>query len=169
MELEEERRLQKYAWMYEREKIAKDLNSNVPALTSGDGPQLAIEGSKQLSITDGSERDGRGQIKMWDYTAKNTLMYIPDGAQESTKELIAKKKNKIIKHSNTRLSSEFLRKMSSVKGGGVEGFVPDSAKEKVGIDGKQLNVSESPQVGGYGFVATPQIRPGIRKLIQRHI
>ena len=34
------------------------------------------------------------------------------------------------------------------------------AREKVGIDGRQLGPSDLPQVGGYGFVATPQIYPG---------
>ena len=165
MKLEEEKRLEKYAWMYEREQLAREMNTISPSLTSGDGPK-PIEGVEAKAITDGNEahKDGRGQIKMWDYTAKNTLMYIPDGASETTKELIRKKNDKIIRHGNTRLSSEFLRKMSSATGGGGSSqiSVPESAKEKVGIDGKALHVNDSPQVNGYGFVATPQIRPGER-------
>ena len=163
MKLEEEKRLEKYGWMYERERLAVEMNSIAPALTSGDGPK-PIQGGGAKAITDGGEgeKDGRGQIKMWDYTAKNTLMYIPDGAGETTKELIKKRNDKVIRHGNTRLTSDFLRKMSSVGGGGGQVSLPESAKEKVGIDGKAVHSSDSPQVNGYGFVATPQIRPGTR-------
>ena len=164
MKIEEEKRLEKYGWMYERESLAKEMNSIAPALTSGDGPK-PIQGGGAKAITDGGEgeKDGRGQIKMWDYTAKNTLMYIPDGAGETTKDLIKKRNDKIIRHGNTRLTSDFLRKMSSVGGGGTgQVSLPESAKEKVGIDGKAVHASDSPQVNGYGFVATPQIRPGKR-------
>lgn len=163
MELEEEKRKQKYAWMYEREAIANELNSSIPALTSGVGPPLSVEGSDQpMAITDGKtpgDRDGRGIIKLWKYTAKNSLMYIPEGAVESAKEIIERRKEKEIRHENTRLPRDYIRKMALVGGGGVEsGNVP--VREKFGIDGKQVNVEASPKVNGYGFVATPQIRPG---------
>jgi protein DGCR14 len=166
MDIEEEKRKQKYAWMYEREAIADAMNSSIPALTKGnEGGPLPLGGaSETLALTDGSEqdKDGRGMIKLWKFTAKNTLMYMPEGAPLSASEIIKQKKDKVIKHVNTRLPREFVRKMATAAAAGSENaFVPQSTKEKVGIDGKKLTGEDSPRVNGYGFVATPLIRPGI--------
>lgn len=155
MEKEDIRRREKYAWMYERESIA-----NKPAITSGRDTTLAITDGKDI----GRSVDNHGDIKMWKYTAKNTLMYIPDGVEFSPAELIKRGKGKEIKCNNTRLSRDFLKQMA-------ETGTPDEQttgvdrqkqlmKEKIGVDGKQMGVSESPNVQGYGFVATPQINPG---------
>ena len=162
MKIEEEKRKVKYAWMYEREAIASAMNTT-PALTSGEGFPQALEGSQDLlAITDGQDSD-RGTIKLWNYTAKNTLMYIPDGVEENEKEKLQKHHDKEICHKNTRLSRDFLHKMAmqvAAQENAVTEYIPKSAKEKVGIDGKNIYGGDSPQVNGYGFVATPQIQPG---------
>ena len=171
MNIEEEKRKQKYGWMYEREQEADTMNSIIPALTSGnDGPTLAIDGpSDKLAITDGGVADGRGHIKHWKYTAKNTLMYIPEGAESNVKELIQKRNEKEIRHVNTRLPRDYIRQMALMGGAGAESgnVMGGAGREKFGIDGKQINAEASPKVNGYGFVATPQIRPGIDRYIDR--
>ncbi len=164
MEKEEARRREKYAWMYEREALAESMNK--PAITSGREDIKRLEGRNEepLAITDGDDSRKHGEIKMWKYTAKNSLMYIPDAVQLSAQELIKRGKGREIKQSNTRLPRDFLKKMAAVGAGG-DGEESDVRqkqlqKEKIGIDGKQLNVLDTPTVHGYGFVATPQLQPG---------
>lgn len=147
----------KHAWLYEKEK---------EYMHSVEGPE------QLLAITDGSEAKGSGGmdkkkepersgVKSWNYTVKNTLMYIPDGLERNALEKVMdpQKKREVV-HSNTRLSSSFVRKMHNALKDTAEGEGKTS-KDKVGIDGKVLDPSSSPQVNGYGFVATPQIQPGM--------
>lgn len=155
MEKTKEEHRAKHAWLYEKEK---------EYVHSVEAPE------QLLAITDGSEgRDGgkdkkpepeRSGVKSWSYTVKNTLMYIPDGLERSALEKVMdpSKKREVV-HSNTRLSSSFVRKMHNALKDTAEGEGKGS-KDKVGVDGKILDPSCSPQVNGYGFVATPQIQPG---------
>ena len=158
MEKAKERQRQKYAWLYQREE---DANAN--AMLEGPEDRLAIteggEGRSEVKAIDYRP----ASVKTWRYTPKNTLMYIPDGVEQSVKEKVegASKDSREVVHANTRLSHEFLRKTHAalVKGGG-EVSKEGLAKDKVGVDGKLLGPAESPKVDGYGFVATPQIHPG---------
>ena len=166
MEREEAKRKEKYAWMYEREALAESLNR--PAITSGTEDRNRLEsGEEKLAITDGgNSTDKHGEVKMWKYTAKNSLMYVPDGVELTAEERASRGRGREIKHSNTRLSREFLKNMaaagaSSDQGGEGQDRQAQLKKEKIGIDGKELGVLESPKVQGYGFVATPQINPGM--------
>ena len=164
MEREEAKRREKFAWMYERESLADRMSR--PAITSGrEDTQRLESGGNTLAITGGTDNETQhGEIKLWKYTSKNALMYVPDGIEYSPAELLKRGKGREIKKSNTRLSRAFLNTMATA------GSVSDAEcvqerqkqlqKEKIGIDGKQLGVSESPKVQGYGFVATPQIHPG---------
>ena len=163
MEKEEAKRRVKYAWMYEREALAESMNR--PAITSGREDNMRLEGgSEPLAITDGNDTEKRGEIRMWNYTAKNSLMYIPDGVELSAEELIKRGKGREIKQNNTRLSRDFLKKMAAAGAAGETEGVEDRQKqlqkEKIGIDGKQMSVLDTPRVQGYGFVGTPQIQPG---------
>ena len=168
MEKEEIKRREKYAWMYEREALAESMKR--PAITSGkeeEQKRLEGRGSETLAITDGGEADifnKPGEIKMWKYTAKNSLMYVPDGVEFSPAEAIRRGKEREIKARNTRLSRDFLKTMAAAGTPADEDGSQDRQKqlqrEKIGIDGKQMGVAESPRVQGYGFVATPQIHPG---------
>ena len=155
---EEEHRA-KHAWLYEKEEEYKrSIEAPEPMLAITDGSEGRREG-------DGSKKKQepeRSGVESWTYTAKNTLMYIPDGLERSALEKLAEpsKKREVV-HSNTRLSSAFVRKMhSALKGAGEGEGEGKGNKDKVGIDGKVLDPSASPQVKGYGFVATPQIQPG---------
>lgn len=167
MEKAAEEHRQKHAWLRAKEKEYSNT--------------LSIEAPEQrLAITDGSEkREGEGGsreetnrpagVKTWNYTAKNTLMYIPEGVEESTMDRVKKAtKGREIVHSNTRLSRDFLKKreatlraMASAGEEGGGGAGPSKNKsEKIGVDGKTVAPGETPSVDGYDFVVTPQIHPG---------
>ena len=159
MEKAKEEQKRRYAWLYEREQEA------VAAL-AGPEERLAIAGG-------GGERgdevkaieDRPSSVKTWRYTPKNSLMYFPEGMEESVKEKVeGPLKSREVMHANTRLSREFIKKsqaaLQQAAGEGAGQGGGGAAKDKVGIDGKILGPADSPQVNGYGFLATPQIHPG---------
>ena len=165
MEKAAEEHRQKHAWLRAKEKEYANT--------------LSLEGPEQrLAIIDGSKGGGGGEgmaveyrpagVKTWNYTAKNTLMYIPEGVEESTMELVKKAtKGREIVHSNTRLSREFIKKreaalqaMAVGEEGEKAGGLSKTKSEKIGVDGKMLAPGDTPSVNGYKFVATPQIHPG---------
>ena len=172
MEKAAEEHRQKHAWLRAKEKEYAN--------------PLPLEGPEQrLAITDGGS-EGRGEggsgeegkmmiehrpagVKTWNYTAKNTLMYIPEGVEERTMDRVRKAtKGREIVHSNTRLSRDFIKKreaavraMASSGEEGEKGGGPSKNKsEKIGVDGKTLAPGETPSVNGYDFIFTPQIHPG---------
>ena len=156
----------KHAWVYEKEiEYRHSLAAPEPTLAITDGTEGGGEGEgtgKALVVVSEPERSG---VKSWTYTAKNSLMYIPDGLERSTLEKVSEPdRRREVVHSNTRLSGVFLRRLHGAaretgagegEGGGMRN------RDKVGVDGKVLDPTASPQVNGYGFVATPQIQPGI--------
>ncbi len=147
----EEERERKYAWLYHQEEEYHR-------------PLALPSGEQQLAITD-TDRGGSG-VQTWAYTAKNTLMYIPDAVEDSVQESLDKSvKRREIVHPNTRLSRSFLQKTSAAmtKATGEGEGTGGKDNEKVGVDGKMMAESETPKVNGFGFVATPQIHPGERK------
>ena len=160
----EEHRL-KHAWLRLKEKeYSNTLSLEAPeqrlAITDGSNPSEGNSGREMEMI----EHRPAG-LNSWSYTAKNTLMYIPDGVEQSAMELVQKAtKGREIVHSNTRLSREFIRKREAAlqaKAAGDEGEGSSKAKsDKIGVDGKTLTPGETPSVDGYKFVATPQIHPG---------
>ena len=176
MEKAAEEHRQKHAWLRAKEK---EYANALPL--EGPEQRLAItDGGSERREGGGGEGSGEGKImvehrpagvKTWNYTAKNTLMYIPEGVEESTMERVRKAtKGREIVHSNTRLSSDFIKKREAAvramassgeegeKGGGVG---PSKNKsEKIGVDGKTLAPGETPSVNGYDFIFTPQIHPG---------
>ena len=151
MEKSKQQHRARYAWMYDKD------DPSVPAL---EAPQqkLAITGGKE----EGEEGLKHGEIAMWKYTARNSLMYIPDGVEDSLSEKLAKGEQRVIRHANTRLPREFLKQQLVAARGEAQGKgdTRPTAKDKVGVDGKLVIPSESPQVNGYGFLTTPQIHPG---------
>lgn len=140
--LVEARRLHqhKHAWLHKQEQQA----------------QLSLE--KKLAIEDSSEYNRRAGLDSWTYTAKNSLMYVPDGVGSSAVEAIrGSNENRKIVHSNTRLPEQFVQKTQVSLN--LESRKP--ARDKVGVDGKVVAVDESPKVNGYGFLSTPLIKPGL--------
>ena len=152
---------QKHAWLHEKEKQY--------------AAALALSDNTPLSLTDCSD-SGRGSgvgyancqqpltavLDSWPYTAKNSLMYIPDGLECSALELLARQpKTREIVHCNTRLSGPFIKKLQQVSATcSSNQQVKSVVNDKIGVDGKAVCAEDSPQIKGYGFLVTPQIHPG---------
>ena len=129
---------QKHAWLHEKEQ------------------EYALTSENKLSITDGSETHANrpAGLNSWTYTAKNSLMYVPEGVGSSALEAVqGATKTREIVHSNTRFPPQFVQKFQHTS------KCDKTVQDKVGIDGKVF-VEESPKVNGYGFLATPAIKPG---------
>ncbi|XP_052074632.1 splicing factor ESS-2 homolog isoform X2 [Mytilus californianus] len=140
----------KHAWLFENEKSRTEEEKEHLALPSVE-QQAAIEGNHDI-------------INSWKYKTRNSLMYVPDGAEFSNEELVdmKKKKPRKIVHDNTRFqtnpwnrnkSREMMKQAASAKAMANCG--------KIGHDGKEILPSESPQINGYGFVGTPSPAPGV--------
>lgn len=162
----EEHRL-KHSWLRAKEKEYSNALEGPEqrlAITDGSGLSENSEGGGGVGGREVAQQRRAG-LNSWTYTAKNTLMYIPDGVEHSSKELVERAgKGREIVHSNTRLSREFVRKREATlqaKVGGEDGEGGSKTKsDKIGVDGKTLAPGETPSVNGYKFVATPQIHPG---------
>ena len=124
--------------------------------------QLALPSVEQQAAIKGNHEC----INSWKYQARNSLMYVPNGADFSNEELVdmQKKKPRKIVHDNTRFqinpwnqnkSREMMKQAASAKAMAEAG--------KIGHDGKEILPSESPQVNGYGFVGTPSPAPGVEE------
>lgn len=124
----------KHSWLHDKEQ-------EYAKLTSGD--KLALPGSER-----------RAGLNSWTYTAKNSLMYVPDGVESSAVEKVQKvTRNREIVHPNTRLPPQFVNKCQHNLD-----HTKKPPQEKVGVDGKILSVET--EINGYGFLSTPQIQPG---------
>ena len=141
---------QKHAWLHQKEVQYAILQAPSTTLALTEGP----------AQTPPSEVCTSGVLNSWTYTAKNSLMYIPDGVDKSAMEVMKEAgKTREIVHDNTRLSRQFVKKLQQVPAPSSQ-IKPASAKEKIGVDGRTETGEDSPQVQGYGFIATPQIQPG---------
>eukprot|EP00118_Oscarella_pearsei_P003649 m.15192 g.15192 ORF g.15192 m.15192 type:complete len:486 (+) comp26231_c0_seq1:54-1511(+) len=142
--------MQKHAWLYVQENELNEKNDKMLAITNG-----------QVARNKGEFEDRTFEIESWKYTPKNSLMYIPDGAEFTVQEKITQKRAeaRLIHHSNTRLSGDQLKSLqanSSV----AEAAAERQTVEKFGVDGKTES-KEAPTVGGYNFLATPALNPGV--------
>jgi len=152
VEKDQQKHREKYSWLHIKEK-EQNLESKEQ--------QLAITGSEHASSNMKAIEYRPAGVKTWSYTAKNSLMYIPEGLEVSVQEALqTTAKPREIVHENTRLSKEFLTKTRNKFSGVSNISKKDAVPEKVGVDGLVMNSSDDPKVNGYGFVATPDIRPG---------
>lgn len=110
-------------------------------------------------------------VETWEYKAKNTLMYAPDGVEFTLDEQRNRlKKVRAINHANTRLSS--VDTHSTASSTPSTSASDDAvfkrphqpllnALTKVGIDGRELK-SDTPTIRGYSLVsASPSPMPGM--------
>jgi len=114
---------------------------------------------EQAAIT-----DGQAGVNTWKYKTRNALMYIPDGEDFSTTELLElkKKKPRKIIHENTRFHLNpwnVQKNKETLKQAACEQALLSSGK--IGSDGKEIDVGLTPKVNGYNFVATPSPAPGV--------
>lgn len=160
MEKQSEKHQEKYGWVTDK--------TNEAAL-------MLIEATKQ------DETGHFPALQTWNYTVRNQLMYVPDGPS-SLSSLMPPPPGppKAILHRNTRISKGPSRVSSSstpdavwasISASSSDPRLPASARKSNAPDpnGKvdlanllgTPKPTESPKVGGYGFLATPSPAPGV--------
>ena len=151
VEKDQQKHREKYSWLHNKEEEQNAAAEKQLALTDSEGVSMQMKAIEYR----------QAGVDTWTYTAKNSLMYIPGGMEVSVKEALKNvTKPREIVHQNTRLSKEFLVKAQKTFAGSNVSK-KDAVPEKVGVDGLVVNPNDAPTVKGYGFVATPDIRPGI--------
>lgn len=140
---------QKHAWLYEKEvEASKDVKDT-----------LCLPTIEQQAIESGPRTH---ELKTWEYKAKNALMYVPDGVEFSDKEIIERKKNyREIIYNNTRykeLPFDYSKNKESIAAAAQAQV--QIKHGKIGVDGKEVQPQQSPQIGGFSFVSTPSPVPG---------
>lgn len=151
VEKDQQKHREKHSWLYNKAEEQNIAVEKQLALTDSDGTSMQMKAIEYRPAG----------VDSWSYTAKNSLMYVPEGMEVSVKEAlnIVPKPREIV-HQNTRLSKEFLAKAQKTFAGSNNLSKKDAVPEKVGVDGLVANPNDAPKVKGYGFVATPDIRPG---------
>ncbi|XP_071944038.1 splicing factor ESS-2 homolog [Antedon mediterranea] len=140
----------KNAWLYDEEKRLRQEGEHLMIL-DGSSEKLAIEGAPAIGLNS------------WTYKAKNSLMYVPDGVEDTAEEKINKtKKEREILYENTRFLCNPHRNTAQVEANARAMANRAAMKQgKIGHDGKEILASETPKVQGYGFVAAPSPVPGV--------
>ena len=152
METSTQKRREKYQWLYEKEQEQKDRKKEILALPASEqGDQFKNE-------------DRPSMIETWNYTNKNALMYYPDGVEASVQEKIEGKyiKRQQILHANSRFKKDpFPEDSCEDKLAAAAATRLAAQQGRIGVDGQVQGTNETPNVKGYGFVATPSPAPGM--------
>jgi len=131
----------KHSWMYKDETLCLEMKAKQMALPS-------IEEQATLPIK-------QLDVDTWTYQNINTVFHNPEGLELSEKEKIElAKKQKIIKHDNTRLSKvpwKTEKQMEQLKKEAEKQEALSAGK--VGIDGKELVRPETPSVNGFKLMS----------------
>ncbi|UYV72711.1 DGCR14 [Cordylochernes scorpioides] len=138
---------QKYPWLYNDEKA---------------------ENEKVQNMIEYKEDKDQPATLTWKYKNKNSLMYIPDGAELTMEEKVKQiTKKQLTIYKNTRLDKNPFNENANQNLIGELANAQARRKEgKVGVDGKEFCPRESPKVNGYGFVpSTPVLTPGASPLM----
>jgi len=128
----------KNAWMYKDEKLYLEEKANQMILPS-------IEEQAALPVKP-------DQLESWTYQNINSVFHNPDTLELSYEEkLDLAKKQKVIKHDNTRLSKNPWKseKQVDLMRREAEQRKIDLVSGKVGSDGKEIVRPETPMVNGY--------------------
>ncbi|KAK7499042.1 hypothetical protein BaRGS_00009589, partial [Batillaria attramentaria] len=144
----ERKQREKHAWLFEQEKKQDEEQTR----------QLALPDIEEQAVI----KPRPLMVDTWTYKPKNAVMYVPEGVEYSAKELIEIKKHKgrAVKHENTHFkenpfgsqNKEVLQKAAVHKALVLQG--------KIGHDGRELTIGQSPQVNGFTLLATPSPAPG---------
>nr|CAG4640942.1 EOG090X07SU [Eulimnadia texana] len=139
----------KYAWLYEAEAKAKEIQQTNLALPTIE--KQAIEDKRPA------------QVETWGYEMKNYIMYVPEGAPLTAEEVIRLQRDKEhIQHGNTRFVKNPFdedRSQEAVKQAAL--YQAKLREGHVDVDGKEVKQISTPQVGGFSFVKTPSPAPGV--------
>ncbi|KAF9177864.1 DiGeorge syndrome critical region protein 14 [Haplosporangium sp. Z 767] len=150
------RKKDKYHWMYDQEKksmrlIEQGHNPEQKLLRASgevdnEAPESTLKTGDQgdSSILEVMLRDKRsGVIPTWEYKAKNSLMYFPEGLGTSLDEKSLRGNPKEIVHKNTSFQGRDLLVVNQTAAAKI-----DPAPYLKG------NTTDSPKVAGYGFVSS---------------
>merc|ERR1719334_2558342 len=140
----------KNAWMYKDEQLCLEMKAQQMALPS-------IEHQAMLPIK-------QLDVDTWTYQNINSVFHYPEGLELSEEEkLELAKKQKIIKHDNTRISKTPWRSEKQMDKLRREVEHKEAlAAGKVGIDGKELVRPETPSVNGFKLMSmTPSPALGV--------
>jgi len=131
----------KNAWMYKDETLCLEMKAQQMALPS-------IEQQAQLPIK-------QLDVDTWTYQNINSVFHNPEALELSEEEkLEMAKKQKIIKHDNTRLSKAPWKTEKQMEQLRKEAEKQEAlAAGKVGIDGKELVRPETPSVNGFKLMS----------------
>ncbi|XP_057657921.1 splicing factor ESS-2 homolog isoform X2 [Diorhabda carinulata] len=145
----EQKRREKYSYLFNEEEKSEQHQKKI--LTVPSIEQQALPMKRELCLD------------MWGYKNRNYIMYVPDGVDLTDEEIIEfNKKRQEIVHSNTRLAINPFNEVQSAET--INELAKSQAKVldgKIGVDGKELQKSDSPNVGGYSFVRTPSPSPSL--------
>nr|CAG4646333.1 EOG090X07SU [Macrothrix elegans] len=137
----------KYGWLYDAEdksKVNQETNLALPSIE-----RQAIEDKRPA------------QVDTWNYTANNSIMYVPEGAPLTIAEKVklALDKDHIV-HGNTHFKEnpfdeernrEMLQKAAQQK----------TQATHVDVDGKEIKPNAPPTMNGFDFIKTPSPAPGV--------
>ncbi|CAL8068563.1 unnamed protein product [Orchesella dallaii] len=145
----------KYAWLYDQEEVHKERMQRAMELPTA---------SNQQTI----EYQRPSEVGTWTYKNKNAVIYIPDGAPYTSKEMaeIARKQTEV-QFPNTRFLHTPFKVASKIgesdRLGGVKplNLIHGITAGKVGIGGKEIIDGQTPSVNGFKYVRTPSPTPGI--------
>nr|AAI39682.1 Zgc:162979 protein [Danio rerio] len=143
MELAEDKDKRRHAWLYEAENEYKERHEQNLALPSSE--KQALECTK-------------AGLETWQYKAKNSLMYYPEGEKDDT---LFKKPREVL-YKNTRFEDDpFCKALNKSQIQQAAALNAQFKQGKVGPDGKELLPHESPKVNGYGYEGAPSPAPGV--------
>ncbi|KAG0298242.1 DiGeorge syndrome critical region protein 14 [Linnemannia gamsii] len=153
---------EKYKWLYDQEKKSMRLlengsNNQEQRLLREAGENGDDSSSSQalVRIGDGAKQDGpsklelaladnrSGVISTWEYKAKNSLMYAPEGLGTTLDEKSIRGNPKEIVHRNTSFQGQDLLMVNQTAAAKV-----DPAPYMKGT------VTDTPKVAGFGFVSS---------------
>lgn len=142
MILERDKEMLKNAWLYEAEAEFKQRREQNLALPSSETQALECV---------------KAGVETWEYTAKNALMYYPEGVKDDN---VFKKPS--VEYKNTRFNEDpFCKALNKSQIQQAAALNAQFKLGKVGPDGKELLPHESPKVNGYGFEGAPSPAPGV--------
>ncbi|XP_026996962.1 splicing factor ESS-2 homolog [Tachysurus fulvidraco] len=143
MTLAQDKEKLKNAWLYEAEAEFKQRREENLALPSSETQALECV---------------KAGVETWEYTAKNALMYYPEGVKDDT---MFKKPREVL-YKNTRFDVDpFCKALNKSQIQQAAALNAQFKLGKVGPDGKELLPHESPKVNGYGFEGAPSPAPGV--------
>nr|CAG4644868.1 EOG090X07SU [Leptodora kindtii] len=139
----------KYSWMYDAESTSR-LQQEV---------QLSLPSCERQALDDSKP----ALVNSWSYTARNSIMYVPDGAPLTDQERARMQLDKEhIQHCRTRFeASPFDESQSREAVRQAARLQTNSRHGQVDVDGKEIKRTGTPAVNGFNLVRTPSPAPGV--------